>query len=174
MGETVITVPLAELQHLFDEMGLRNGDDEHDRSSSPFAITLTEVSDVRIGARVDFRGSHQRPGGLVAGPVLFSIVDACGWLATVSRLAPGSEAMTIDCMIRYLAPVPSGSLVVEAIVLRAGKRSVVSAVTISTVDDPDRARVHAVVSFAPVANGLDGVRQRGHGATSAQVVSGTT
>jgi len=160
MDDTMITIPLAELQDLFDQQGIRDADDQHHRSATPFVITLTEVSDARVRARVDFRGSYMRPGGLVAGPVLFSIVDASGWLATVSRLAPGSEAMTIDCTIRYLAPVPSGSLLVEAIVLRSGKRSVVSAVTISTIEDPYSPRVHAVVSFAPVANGLDGVRER--------------
>jgi len=109
MDDTMITVPLAELQDLFDQQGIRDADDQHHRSATPFVITLTEVSDARVRARVDFRGSYMRPGGLVAGPVLFSIVDASGWLATVSRLAPGSEAMTIDCTIRYLAPVPSGS-----------------------------------------------------------------
>jgi uncharacterized protein (TIGR00369 family) len=165
MAETAITVPLAELQQLFDQQGVRDSNDERDWSATPFAVTLTEVSDARVRARVDFRGSHQRPGGLVSGPVLFSIVDASGWLATVSRLEPGSEAITIDCTIRYLAPVPSGSLVTEAIVLRAGKRSVVSTVTIATVDEADRPRVHAAVSFAPVASGLAGIRERGAAAS---------
>ena len=160
-----------ELQALFDGQHLGSIDqigDDGDGPTAPDAsvrrpwdLTITELTPQRVRTHVAFRDAHLRPGGVVAGPVLFGLVDANGWLATVACLPRGSDSVTVDANVRFLRPTPAGDLVTEAVVLRRGKRQVVIAVTIASAGDPDTPVVHAVVTFAPVLDGVAGIRRRG-------------
>jgi uncharacterized protein (TIGR00369 family) len=159
-----------ELQTLFDGQHLGSideiGDDGRGPTETaatvqrPWDLTITELSPERVRTHVVFNAAHLRPGGVVAGPVLFSLIDANGWLATVGCLPPGSDAVTVDANVRYLRPTPTGDLVTEAVVLRRGKRQVVTTVTIATAAAPDTPVAHAVITFAPVLDGLAGIRNR--------------
>jgi acyl-coenzyme A thioesterase PaaI-like protein len=62
--------------------------------------------------------------------------------------------------VRFLRPTPAGDLVSETVVLRRGKRQVVMTVTIATATDPDTPVAHAVITCAPVLDGLAGIRNR--------------
>lgn len=159
-----------ELQALFDGQHLGSideiGVDGQGPSSAaakarrPWDLTITELTPERVRTQVVFNDAHLRPGGVVAGPVLFGLIDGNGWLATVGCLPPGSDAVTVDANVRFLRPTPAGDLVSEAVVLRRGKRQVVITVTIATAADPDTPVAHAVITFAPVLDGLAGIRSR--------------
>lgn len=159
-----------ELQSLFDDQHLGSIDDIGDDGRGPteevatvrrpWDLTITELSPERVRTHVVFRAAHLRPGGVVAGPVLFGLVDANAWLATVGCLPRGSDAVTVDANVRFLRPTPTGDLVTDTVVLRRGKRQVVVAVTIATATEPDTPVTHAVATFSPVLDGLAGIRKR--------------
>lgn len=170
LGVRELQLTRDELQALFDGQHLGSideiGDDgagptsPADGAHRPWELTITELTPERVRTQVVFRDAHLRPGGVVAGPVLFGLVDASGWLATVGCLPRGSDAVTVDANVRFLRPTPAGDLVTDAVVLRAGKRQVVITVTLASAADAHIPLVHAVVTFAPVLDGLAGIRRR--------------
>jgi uncharacterized protein (TIGR00369 family) len=161
MSEVQLTIEelqaLVERQHL---SAVAESDREQSPSLRPMDATITELSDTRLRAHFRFNTAHLRPGGVVAGPILFGMCDLLGWMSTVSRLPKGSDAVTIDASIRFLRGAPSGDLIGEAVPLRVGRRMVVSAVTISAFGHDDDPLVHAVVSFAPMLHGFEQIRAK--------------
>src|ERR1700677_5225749 len=87
------------------------------------ALEIDELSAERLVARVTFQAGHTRPGGMVAGPMLFTLVDTIAYLVTISRSPKGSEAFTTSVSMEFLRPAPVGVLIVEGRVLRYGRRS---------------------------------------------------
>jgi uncharacterized protein (TIGR00369 family) len=86
---------------------------------------------------------------MVAGPMLFTLVDTIAYLVTISRSPKGSEAFTTSVSMEFLRPAPVGVLIVEGRVLRYGRRSCV----VDTAIRPsgrDESIAHAVVTYAPV------------------------
>jgi uncharacterized protein (TIGR00369 family) len=65
---------------------------------------------------------HLNPGGIVHGGVIATLLDACIGVALRTRLAPGSDHVTIDLDVRYLGPVRSGTLVGRGRALKVGRR----------------------------------------------------
>jgi uncharacterized protein (TIGR00369 family) len=148
---------LVEAQH---HLAVAESDADQAPELRPLDVTITELSDTRLRTLFRFNAAHLRPGGVVAGPVLFGLCDMLGWMCTVARLPKGSDAVTIDASIRFLRVTPPGDLIGEAVPLRVGRRMVVSTVTISSVDDDGGPLVHAVVSFAPMPGGFEQIRTK--------------
>jgi uncharacterized protein (TIGR00369 family) len=167
---SAVQLTLTELQVLFDGQGLEAAEGAHDVESGQdraFTTTITELSDERVRTHFRFDTAHLRPGGVVAGPILFALCDTLGWMCTVSRLPKGSDAVTVDASIRFLRGAPAGDLIGEAVPLRVGRRMVVSSVTINALDDDGGPLVHAVMTFAPMLRGLDQIRAKAAGPSAA-------
>ena len=47
-------------------------------------LEIDEYSAERIIARAEFEDGHTRPGGMVAGPILFTLADTMGYFVTIS------------------------------------------------------------------------------------------
>ena len=116
------------------------------------ALQIDECSLQRIVARATFDDGHTRPGGMVAGPVLFTLVDTMAYFVTISRSPKGSEAFTGSISMEFLRPAPVGVLVVEGRLLRFGRRS---CVVDTAIHRPGREELvaHAVVTYVPVFPG---------------------
>ena len=112
-------------------------------------LQIEECTPERIVARAEFEESHARPGGMVAGPVLFTLADAVAYFVTISRSPKGSEAFTASISMEFLRPAPVGALTAEGRLLRFGKRSSVVDTIIRSagIEEPV---AHAVVTYAPV------------------------
>ncbi len=113
------------------------------------ALEIDEYSIQRIVARARFEDGHARPGGMVAGPILFTLADTMAYFVTISRSPKGSEAFTTSISMEFLRPAPVGVLLVEGRLLRFGRRSCVVDTFIrrSGREEPV---AHAVVTYAPV------------------------
>ncbi len=113
------------------------------------ALEIDEYSVQRIVARARFEDGHARPGGMVAGPILFTLADTMAYFVTISRSPKGSEAFTTSISMEFLRPAPVGVLLVEGRLLRFGRRSCVVDTFIrrSGREEPV---AHAVVTYAPV------------------------
>jgi uncharacterized protein (TIGR00369 family) len=112
-------------------------------------LRIEEYSTERIVARAQFKDSDTRPGGMVAGPVLFALADSVAYFVTISRSPKGSDAFTASISMEFLRPAPVGILTVEGRLLRFGKRLCVVDVAIRS-DSLEDLVAHAVVTYAPV------------------------
>jgi uncharacterized protein (TIGR00369 family) len=112
-------------------------------------LRIEEYSAERIVARAQFKDTHTRPGGMVAGPVLFALADSVAYFVTMSHSPKGSDAFTASVSMEFLRPAPVGILTVEGRLLRFGRRSCVVDIAIRS-DGIEDLVAHAVVTYAPV------------------------
>lgn len=82
------------------------------------AIEMAEPGRARV--RLDAGEGLRRPGGAVAGPVLFAMADLVSYLLTLV-LFRQDGAVTASLAIQYLRPAMSVPLIAEAVPLREGR-----------------------------------------------------
>jgi uncharacterized protein (TIGR00369 family) len=111
-------------------------------------LEFAEYTEERLVLRAELERGHTRPGGMVAGPILFTLADTAAYFVTISRLPKHSEAYTSSISMEFLRPAPVGALFIEARSLRFGKRSTVVDTTIR-LGDGEKPVAHAVVIYAP-------------------------
>jgi uncharacterized protein (TIGR00369 family) len=71
-----------------------------------------------------------RPGGTVAGPVLFAIADLAMYAAVLSAIGKVPLAVTTDATIHFLRRPRAGVLRARARLIKEGQRLIVGEVTI--------------------------------------------
>jgi uncharacterized protein (TIGR00369 family) len=93
-------------------------------------------------------GPHiTRPGGSVAGPVLFAMADVAAY-ALILAFRPDPHSVTVDLTIHFLRPALKLPLIAVATPLRAGRRLFTAEIVISAEAEPDRKLVHATATYA--------------------------
>jgi uncharacterized protein (TIGR00369 family) len=98
-----------------------------------FNLEVVEATPARALLRLN-EGAHvTRPGGSVAGPVLFALADVVTYaLILAARHDP--DAVTVDLTINFLRAARVLPLLAEAVPLRAGRRLFTAEVRISEAD----------------------------------------
>ena len=76
-----------------------------------------------------------RPGGTVAGPVLFTLADLAIYAAVMTVVGVTPLAVTTDATVHFLRRPRPGALIASARVLKQGKRLVVGYVAIDQEGD---------------------------------------
>jgi uncharacterized protein (TIGR00369 family) len=72
--------------------------------------------------RLPFRPSMVRPGGVVAGPVIMALADACMFAVVLSVIGAVKLAVTTSFGINFLYRASPVDLLAEGTILRLGKR----------------------------------------------------
>lgn len=103
----------------------------------------------RAELEIDHR--HLNPNGVVHGSVPYAMIDTAMGAAAMSVLAEGRFCATIDIHTRYLSAVSQGTIEVEAVVRRAGRRIVHLDATASVAG---KEIVTAVGSFAVLGDAI--------------------
>jgi uncharacterized protein (TIGR00369 family) len=86
-----------------------------------FNLEVVEATAIRGRLRLNAGEHVSRPGGAVAGPVLFALADVVTYaLILAARHDP--DAVTVDLTINFLRPARRLPLLAEAVPLRAGRR----------------------------------------------------
>lgn len=86
-------------------------------------LTLVEAADGTSVLRLAPTEAHRRPGGIVSGPTLMMLADACAYAALLSLDAHAKMAVTTNLNINFLRAVPlEGDIVTRARVLKSGRR----------------------------------------------------
>ena len=86
-----------------------------------FNLEVVEATAFRGRLRLNAGEHVSRPGGAVAGPVLFALADVVTYaLILAARHDP--DAVTVDLTINFLRPARRLPLLAEAVPLRAGRR----------------------------------------------------
>jgi len=97
--------------------------------------------------RLPITDKHLRPGPSVSGPTLMSLVDTAMYFALLAVIGPTLLAVTTNLNINFMRAVPGGELVVDAKILKLGKRLVVGEVSVRANDDPQLV-AHATVTYS--------------------------
>ncbi len=90
----------------------------------PFA-SLLEIEVMSIGhgtavLRLPDRNSHQRLGGIIAGPMLMGLADLALYAAIVGATG-NPEAVTASLSINFLRKTPPGGVLAHANILKTGR-----------------------------------------------------
>jgi len=90
----------------------------------PFAdvlgITITDIGYGTARAVLPARDSHQRLGGIVAGPMLMGLADLVLYAAVVGATGQ-THAVTASLTINFLRKSPAGAIVADARLLKVGR-----------------------------------------------------
>ena len=81
-----------------------------------------------VGIEVDARLMH--PQQIVHGGVIFTLADTAMSMALISVLPSGTRFSTIEAKINYIAPVVSGELSAEGIIVHRGRSTAVMESTV--------------------------------------------
>lgn len=104
-------ITIAEFERLLD-------------SHHPFAAVL-EIDILEIGVgksilRLPERNSHQRLGGMIAGPMLMGLADLALYAAIVGGTG-NHDAVTASLSMNFLRKTPPGSVLAHATILKTGR-----------------------------------------------------
>jgi uncharacterized protein (TIGR00369 family) len=115
-------------------------------ASLPFDVLTLENG--RAVLRISTSAAHLRPGGTVAGPVLFTLADLAVYAAVLTTVGVVPLAVTTDATIHFLRRPRAGALIASARVLKQGKRLVVGEVEVSHEGDREGPVAHAVMTYS--------------------------
>jgi uncharacterized protein (TIGR00369 family) len=115
-------------------------------AAMPFDVLALERG--RAVLRLRTRPEDLRPGGTVAGPVLFAFSDLAIYAVVLSAVGLVPLAVTTDATIHFLRRPRVGALVAHARLLKEGKRLVVGEVTVGHEGEDDDPVAHAVMTYS--------------------------
>jgi uncharacterized protein (TIGR00369 family) len=89
-----------------------------------------------------------RPGGTVAGPVLFGFADLAMFAAVLTAVGNVPMAVTTDATVHFLRRPRAGTLLARARLLKEGQRLLVGDVEIAHEKEPDAVVAHFVMTYS--------------------------
>jgi uncharacterized protein (TIGR00369 family) len=127
------------------------------RQGTPPATAATPVEVVTLERglavlRVMTGSSDLRPGGTVAGPVIFWLADLAMYAAVMSAIGNVPLAVTTDATIHFLRRPRAGALTARARVLKVGARLVVGEVQVAHEGEDEAPVAHAVMTYSRPQN----------------------
>ena len=104
------------------------------REDLPWAYEIGMHADAidrgRAVLRLPFRPTMLRPGGVVSGPTIMTLADACMYAVVLSAIGKVKLAVTTSFTINFLFGASPVDLLAEGTMLRLGKRLAVMQVTV--------------------------------------------
>jgi len=115
-------------------------------AAMPFQVVSLERG--RVVLRLSTGTDDLRPGGTVAGPVLFALADLAIYAAVLTAVGVVPQAVTTDATIHFLRRPRAGVLVARARLLKEGRRLVVGEGTIGHEGEDDAPVAHVVMTYS--------------------------
>ncbi len=85
-------------------------------------LAVTEVSDGRLGMRLDPSDRHLRPGNTVSGPSMVMLADVAAYAIILAHIGPVALAVTTNLNINFLRKPALAPIFCECRLLKLGKR----------------------------------------------------
>lgn len=89
-----------------------------------FGFSLEAIGDGACTVRVAFRKRQERPGGIVAGPILVAAADVAMWLAILTRLGVDDGCVTSHMTTTFVGAARREDFRCTATVLKLGRRMI--------------------------------------------------
>jgi len=105
------------------------------------------IGDGTAVLRLPFRVSMLRPGGVIAGPMMMALADACMFAVALSAIGEIKLAVTTSFNINFLHRASPRDLLAEGRILKQGKRLVVAEVTVHS-EGSDQPVAHATGTYS--------------------------
>jgi uncharacterized protein (TIGR00369 family) len=87
------------------------------------SLVIEEVGGRNARVRLVHHDRHNRPGGTVSGPAMFTLADFAVYVAIIAALGePGLDAVTTNLNINFLAKPEPRDLVATVRLIRLGRR----------------------------------------------------
>lgn len=99
---------------------------------------LFSVKSVGFGTcrmQMAYHESQLRPGGTISGPSMMTLADVALYSAVLSAIGPVALAVTTNFSINFLRKPQPGALIVDASLLKLGKRLAVGEARILSQDE---------------------------------------
>ncbi len=123
-----------------------------------FSFTVEDIARGYVRLRLHFHERQLRPGGTIAGPVMFMLADAALWAAVMSVVGEVPLAVTADMNIRFLKRPTPRDLVAECELIKTTGRLMAGTVTMFSDGDGEPVAhvtgTYAVPRTARAAKGL--------------------
>jgi uncharacterized protein (TIGR00369 family) len=97
-------------------------------------IRTDSIGDGTAVLRLPFKRTMVRPGGVIAGPTIMALADACMFAVALSRIGKIKLAVTTSFNINFLFRASPADLLAEGRLLRLGRRLAVMEVTVHCED----------------------------------------
>lgn len=97
--------------------------------------------------RMPYNKSMLRPGGVISGPTIVALADACMYAAVLSRIGEVKLAVTTSFNINFLYGASPVDLLAEGSLLKLGKRLAVVQVAVHS-EGVERAVAHATGTYS--------------------------
>lgn len=125
----------AYLDEVFPQIKA-NGDD----------ISVEAVSPGTALVRLHADDKHLRPGGTVSGPTMFMLADLAAYAVILAHIGRVALAVTTNLNINFLMKPEPGPLDANAMILKLGKRLVVTDIAIR--DSGGELVAHATATYS--------------------------
>jgi uncharacterized protein (TIGR00369 family) len=117
-------------------------------SADAMNVELTTLVRGRVVARLHTSERDLRPGGTVAGPVLFALADLALYAVVMSVVGPIPLCVTTDATMHFLRRPRAGVLIASARLLKGGQRLMVGDVEIANEGEESDPVAHAVMTYS--------------------------
>lgn len=121
--------------------------DEHLPVAGMFGITIKALTSEFCDVEIKDHPGILRPGGSVAGPVLFAAADV-GTYAIILAARGDPTAVTIDTVIHFLRPAVGTPLLARTTPTRLGRRLAIAETVIFEEASPERLLTRATSTWA--------------------------
>jgi uncharacterized protein (TIGR00369 family) len=110
-------------------------------------VELVEMGEGTANFRLPFDPDFLRPGGTISGPILMLLADLAMYGAVLSAIGPVELAVTTNLTINFLRKPPPGDLLVEANLLKLGRRLAVGEAALYAPGSRDML-AHATITYS--------------------------
>jgi uncharacterized protein (TIGR00369 family) len=117
-------------------------------SGAAMPFEVLELERGRVVLRLPTGPGDIRPGGTIAGPLMFGLADLAVYAAVMTALGEVPLAVTTDATIHFLRRPRATALVARARLLKEGQRLLVGEVTIEHEGEESAPVAHAVMTYS--------------------------
>jgi uncharacterized protein (TIGR00369 family) len=117
-------------------------------SGAAMPIDVVSLERGSVVVRMQTGPRDVRPGGSVAGPVLFGLADLAIYAAVMSAIGEVPLAVTTDATIHFLRRPRPTTLVARARLLKEGRHLVIGEAEIEHEDEAGVPVAHAVMTYS--------------------------
>ncbi len=88
----------------------------------PYGFRVQSIGDGVCTVAVPFQFSHERPDGLISGPVFMAAADVTMWLAIMTKTGIIDHLVTVEMKTNFLNGARAEDVTCSAKVLKLGRR----------------------------------------------------
>jgi len=88
----------------------------------PYGFRVHSLGDGICTVAVPFQFSHERPDGLISGPVFMAAADVTMWLAIMTKTGIIEHLVTVEMKTNFLNGARAEDVICTAKVLKLGRR----------------------------------------------------